>query len=108
MPSFLALDAVDGAIGGSLVGLPVQRHPDSEPAPTVVSNDLDAADGLASGPMSNGLQALFSESAVAHSNFFRQLRHGPAYTSRYVPLKHRFSTSRLRALGKSRTHQRAS
>jgi hypothetical protein len=30
MPTLLALYAADSAIGGSLVGLPVQRHPDRE------------------------------------------------------------------------------
>jgi hypothetical protein len=43
MPTFLALYAADSAIGGSLVGLPVQRHPDRETARRVVSNDLNAA-----------------------------------------------------------------
>jgi hypothetical protein len=75
MPTLLALDAADSAIGGSLVGLPVQRHPDRETARRVVSNDLNAANGFASGPVSDGLQALFSESPVAHSDCFHRLRH---------------------------------
>jgi hypothetical protein len=86
MPSYLALDAVDGAICCSLVCLPVQCHFDREPAPGVVSNDLDAANGLAPGPLSDSLQALFSESPVAHSNCIRRLGHEPAlYDLRWPP-----------------------
>jgi hypothetical protein len=90
MPSFLALDAVDGAIGCFLVGLPVQCHFDREPAPSVVSNDLDAANGFAPGPLSDLLEALFSESPVAHSNCFHRLRHGSALYNPGWPLKARF------------------
>jgi hypothetical protein len=75
MPTLLALYAADSAIGGSLVGLPLQRHPDRETARRVVSNDPNAANGLASGPVSDGLQVLFSESPVAHSDCFHGLRH---------------------------------
>jgi hypothetical protein len=90
MPSFLALDAVDGAICCSLVCLPVQCHFDREPAPGVVSNDLDAANGLAPGPLSDLLEALFSESPVAHSNCIRRLGHEPALYNLGWPLKARF------------------
>ena len=65
MSSLLTLDAIDRAIGDFLVGLPVQRHPDGEAArPIASSNDLNAAHGLAPGPLSNGLHALFSESPI--------------------------------------------
>src|ERR1700720_310193 len=74
MSSLLALDEVDRAIGNFLVGLPVQRPPDRKPARRVISNNLNAANGLAPRPLSNGLHALFSESAVAHSDCF-PLRH---------------------------------
>jgi hypothetical protein len=43
MPSLFALHTSDRAIGDPFVGLPVQRHPDREPARRVVSNDLNAA-----------------------------------------------------------------
>ena len=70
MSSLLALDANDRAIGDFLVGLPVQRHPDRKTDPCVTSNNLNATNGLAPGPLSNGLQALFSESLVAHRDRF--------------------------------------
>jgi hypothetical protein len=68
--SLLALDAIDRAIGDLLVHRPVQRHSDRKTARCGISNNLNAANGLAPGPLSNGLQALFSESRVAHSDSF--------------------------------------
>ena len=67
MPPLLAHHAIDGAIGGFLVGFAVQRYPDRKTAGSVISDDLDAANGLAAGPLPDGLQALLSESAVAQS-----------------------------------------
>ena len=61
MSSLLALNVDDRAICDFLVGLPVQRHPDRKVARLIASNDLNAAHGLAPRPLSNGLQALFSE-----------------------------------------------
>lgn len=74
MPPLLALDAIDGAIGGFPVGLPIQRDPDRKAACCIVPHDLNAADGLAAGPLSYGVEALLSESAVAQSGRHR-LRH---------------------------------
>jgi hypothetical protein len=71
MSSLLSLNAIDCAIGDFLVGFPVQRHPDRKAARRVVPNNLNAANRLAPGPMSNSLQALFSESPVAESDCFR-------------------------------------
>ena len=68
MSSLLTLDAIDCAIGDFLVGLPIQRHPDGKAARLIASKDLNAAHGLAPGPLSNGLQALFSESPIAQSD----------------------------------------
>jgi hypothetical protein len=65
MPSLLTLYATDCAIGDLLVGLAVQRHANRKTAPHFGSNDLNAANGLAPGPLSNSLQALLSESSVA-------------------------------------------
>jgi len=65
MSSLLALDVDDRAIGDFLVGPPVQRHSDGKAARLIASNDLNAAHGLAAGPLSNGLHALFSESPIA-------------------------------------------
>ena len=65
MSSLLALDVDDRAIGDFLVGLPVQRHPDGKAARLIAPNDLNTAHGLAAGPLSNGLHALFSESPIA-------------------------------------------
>ena len=58
MPPLLALDAIDGAIGGFPVGLPIQRDPDRKAAWCIVPHDLNAADGLAAGPLSYGVEAL--------------------------------------------------
>jgi hypothetical protein len=75
MPSLLALNADHRAIGDFLVGLPVQRHPDRKADRRIISNDLNAANGFAPGPLSDGLQALLSESPVAHSRCFGSRRH---------------------------------
>jgi hypothetical protein len=64
MSSLLALHATDRTIGSSPVGLSVQRHPDGKSARHLVPDDLDGANGLAPGPLSDGLQALLSQSAV--------------------------------------------
>ena len=70
MSSLLTLDAGHRAIGDSLVCLSVQGDTDRKAGRAIVTNDLNAADGLAIRPLSNGLQALFSESPVAHSDSF--------------------------------------
>jgi hypothetical protein len=67
MPPLLAQHAIDGAIGGFFVGFAVQGYPDRKTAGYIVPDDLDAANGLAAGPLPNGLEALLSESAVAQS-----------------------------------------
>jgi hypothetical protein len=71
LPSLLTLDAIDRAIGDFLVGLAIQRHPDRKAAGCFISNDLNAANGLAPRPLSNSLQALPSESPVAQSDRLR-------------------------------------
>ena len=65
MAPLLAHHAIDGAIGGFPVGFAVQGYPDRKTAGCIVSDDLDAANGLAAGPLSNGLQTLLSEGSVA-------------------------------------------
>jgi hypothetical protein len=65
MPALLALNADDGTVSGFLVGLPIQGHADRKACRRVVSDDLNARNGLAPGPMSNGIQALSSERPVA-------------------------------------------
>jgi len=65
MPSLLTLDAIDGAIGDFLVGRPVQYHPDRKTARCRVSKNLNAANGLAAGPLPDSVQAFLSESPVA-------------------------------------------
>ena len=71
MPPLLAHHAINGAIGGFLVGFAVQGYPDRKTAGCIVPYDLDTANVLAAGPLSNGLQALLSESAVAQSELCR-------------------------------------
>jgi hypothetical protein len=77
MPPLLALDAIDRAIGNSLIGLSVQRHADGKAARCSLPNDLDAGNGLASRPLPNGVKALLSENPVAQSDR-PPLRHGAA------------------------------
>jgi hypothetical protein len=74
MSPLLALDAIDRAIGDLLVGRSIQRHPDLKAARRIDPDNLNGGNGLAPGPMSNGLQALLSQSAVAKSDCLR-LRH---------------------------------
>jgi hypothetical protein len=74
MTSLLALDAGDRTVGRFHVGLSVQCHPHRKTARCIVSKDLNAGNGLASGPLSNGLQALLSESPIVDSDRF-PIRH---------------------------------
>ena len=83
MSSLLAPNVGERAVCDFLVGLPVQRDPDRKVAPLIASNDLDATHGLAPGPLSNGLQALFSESPVAHRDRF-VFRHACVYRKLYL------------------------
>jgi hypothetical protein len=71
IPPLLTLNVVGRAIGDSLLGLPVQRHADRKAAWSCIANDVNGAHGLASGPLSDGLQALLSESRVAQSECLR-------------------------------------
>jgi hypothetical protein len=50
LPSLLALNVDHRAIGGLHVGLPVQRHLDRKTGRRVVSNDLNAGNGLTPWP----------------------------------------------------------
>jgi hypothetical protein len=64
LPPFLALDASHRAIGRLHVGGSVQRYLDGKARKPPTSKDLNAADGLATGPLPNGLEALFPESRI--------------------------------------------
>ena len=64
MSPLLALNAIDRAIGDLRVGLAVQRHPDRKAARRIGPDDLNGANGLAPGPLSDGFQALLSQSTV--------------------------------------------
>jgi hypothetical protein len=70
MPSLLTLDRGHGAISDFLICLPVQRDSHRKAGRAVVPNDLNAADALATRPLSNRLQTIFSEIRVAHSDRF--------------------------------------
>jgi hypothetical protein len=65
LPSFLALNASDRAIGRFHVGLSIKDYPDGKTPRLVASSDLNARDGLATGPLPDGLEALFPESPVS-------------------------------------------
>jgi hypothetical protein len=55
LPSLLALNADQCAIGSFHFGFSIQRYPDGKPAGLVASKDLNAADGFAARPLSDGL-----------------------------------------------------
>jgi hypothetical protein len=75
LPSFLALNASDRAFGRFHVGLSIKSYPDGKLPGLVASNDLNARDGLATGPLSDGLKALFPEGPVPQADCF-EFRHG--------------------------------
>jgi hypothetical protein len=64
LPSLLALNADHRAIGGLHVSFSIQRYLDGKTPRPLTSNDLNADDGLTTGPMSDGLKTLFPESPV--------------------------------------------
>jgi hypothetical protein len=66
----LALDARHRAIGKPLVGRSIQRHPDRKATWRTVSDDLNAANGLATGPLPNGLKAFLAEHRIAQADRF--------------------------------------
>jgi hypothetical protein len=71
LSSLLALDADHRAIGNSLVGLSIQRHPNGKAAGRIVSNDLNATNGLTARPLSNCVHAFFSERRVGQPDCLR-------------------------------------
>jgi hypothetical protein len=68
LPSFLALNADHRSIGGFHVGLSIQGYPHGKASRPIVSNDLNAGDGLAAGPLLYSLEALFSQSRVVEAD----------------------------------------
>jgi hypothetical protein len=68
LPSFLALNASDRAIGLLHVGGSIQRYPDGKTPRPPTSNDLNARDGLTTGPMPDGVKALLPESYVVYAD----------------------------------------
>jgi len=64
LSALLALDIVDGAIRSPLVGLSVQRDQHRKAAWRFTPNDVEGAYGLASRPLSNGVEALLAEILV--------------------------------------------
>src|SRR5260370_42688494 len=64
LPSHLALNADHRAIGGLHVSSSIQRYSDGKFPWLVTSNNLNAGDGLTTGPMSDGRKALLPESPV--------------------------------------------
>jgi hypothetical protein len=65
-PSFFPLDIYHCTIGDALACLSVQGDSDRKAGPAIAPNDLNAADGLAAWPLSDGLQTIFAEIGVAH------------------------------------------
>jgi hypothetical protein len=63
---FLTLDGTHRAVGTPTICVTIQRHPNREAA-VVLPDDLNAGDGLAARPLSDGVKALFPQSGVAQS-----------------------------------------
>jgi hypothetical protein len=68
LPSFLALNADHRSIGGFHVGFSIQGYPHGKASVPIVSNDLNASDGLTTGPLSYSLKALFPQSRVVEAD----------------------------------------
>jgi hypothetical protein len=69
LPSHLALNADHRAIGGPHVSFSIQRYSDEKCSRLLTSNNLNAGDGLTTGPMSDGRKALFPESPAVQADF---------------------------------------
>jgi hypothetical protein len=74
MSSLLSLDIDHCAIRNFLICVAVQRDPHGKAGRAVVPNDPNTANGLAARPLPNGLETLFAQISVAHSDRFK-LRH---------------------------------
>jgi hypothetical protein len=72
--SLLALDIHHRSIRNFLICVAVQCDPNRKASGAVVPDELNAADGLATRPLPNGLETLFAQIPVAHSDRFK-LRH---------------------------------
>jgi hypothetical protein len=68
LPSFLALNASYRAIGHPHGGGSIQRYLDGKTPRPLTSKDLNAVDRLTTGPMPDGLKALFPESHVIYAD----------------------------------------
>jgi hypothetical protein len=68
LPSLLTLNAGHRTISCFSFGLSIQRYRDAKPPMLVASNDLNAANCLAAGPLSDRVQAFFSKSRVVQSD----------------------------------------
>jgi hypothetical protein len=64
LPSFLSLNATHCAVGRLHVGVSVQGYLDGKFRWFVISKDLNASDRLTTGPLPDGLKALFPESPI--------------------------------------------
>jgi len=67
---FFTLNISRCAIGDGRACTSVQGNTDRKARPTIIPNDLNAADGLASRPLPDGFKALFSQRALAQANRF--------------------------------------
>ena len=74
MSPLFTLNVHHRSIRNFLICIPVQCNANRKTGWAVVPDDLNAADGLAARPLLDGLQVLFSEIPVAHSDRFK-LRH---------------------------------
>jgi hypothetical protein len=68
LPSFLTLNADHRSIGGFHVGFSIHGYFQGKASRPVVSNDLNAGDGLTAGPLSDSLKALFPQSRVVEAD----------------------------------------
>jgi hypothetical protein len=68
LPSFLALNANDRAISRFHVGLSIKGYLDRKVPRLGTSKDLNASNGLTTGPLSDSLKALFPQSRVVEAD----------------------------------------
>jgi hypothetical protein len=68
LPSFLTLNADHRSIDGFHVGFSIHGYFQGKASRPVVSNDLNAGDGLTAGPLSDSLKALFPQSRVVEAD----------------------------------------
>ena len=75
----MTLNGAHNPVGKPSLRLPIQCHPNGEAA-IVLSNDLDATYGFASGPLSYGIEAFFAQRSIVETGGYWWFCHALALT----------------------------